>query len=66
VALATICSLLGVPGFKSFADSLVQVYGFVMGCSADFWWLQVLDLDLPAPLTSAASGCLTRNDRYAT
>lgn len=28
VALVTICSLLGVPGFKPFADLLVQFYGF--------------------------------------
>ncbi len=27
VALATICSLLGVPGFKPFTDLLVQFYG---------------------------------------
>jgi hypothetical protein len=28
VALATICALLGIPGFKPFADLLVQFYGF--------------------------------------
>jgi hypothetical protein len=28
VALATICALLGVPGFKPFTDLLVQFYGF--------------------------------------
>jgi hypothetical protein len=28
VALATICALLGVPGFKSFTDLLAQLYGF--------------------------------------
>ena len=28
VALATICALLGVPGFKSFTDLLAQFYGF--------------------------------------
>jgi len=28
VALATICALLGVPGFKPFTDLLAQFYGF--------------------------------------
>jgi len=28
VALATICSLLGVPGFRPFTDLLSQFYGF--------------------------------------
>jgi hypothetical protein len=28
VAIATICALLGVPGFKPFADLLAQFYGF--------------------------------------
>jgi hypothetical protein len=28
IALATICALLGAPGFKSFTDLLAQVYGF--------------------------------------
>ena len=28
VALATICSLLGVPGFRPFTDLLLQFYGF--------------------------------------
>ena len=28
VALATICALVGVPGFKPFTDLLVQFYGF--------------------------------------
>lgn len=28
VALATICALLGIPGFKPFTDLLVQFYGF--------------------------------------
>ena len=28
VALATICTLLGIPGFKPFTDLLVQFYGF--------------------------------------
>ena len=28
VALVTICALLDVPGFKPFADLLVQFYGF--------------------------------------
>ena len=42
VALATICSLLGVPGFKSLTDLLAQFYGFygysVSGTGA-FWGL---------------------------
>jgi hypothetical protein len=28
VAVATICALLGVPGFKPFTDLLTQFYGF--------------------------------------
>ena len=28
VALATVCSLLGVPGFRPFTDLLSQFYGF--------------------------------------
>jgi hypothetical protein len=28
VALTTICTLLGIPGFKPFTDLLVQFYGF--------------------------------------
>jgi hypothetical protein len=28
VALTTICSLLGVPGFRPFTDLLAQFYGF--------------------------------------
>ena len=28
VALATLCTLLGVPGFRPFTDLLVQFYGF--------------------------------------
>lgn len=28
VALATVCALLGVPGFKPFTDLLLQFYGF--------------------------------------
>jgi hypothetical protein len=28
VALATICTLLGIPGFKPFTDLLAQFYGF--------------------------------------
>ncbi len=28
IALATICALLGIPGFKPFTDLLEQFYGF--------------------------------------
>jgi hypothetical protein len=28
VALATICALLGIPGFKAFTDLLTHFYGF--------------------------------------
>ena len=28
IALATICALLGIPGFKPFTDLLAQFYGF--------------------------------------
>jgi hypothetical protein len=33
IALATICALLGVLGFKSFTDLLAQLYGFFYGYS---------------------------------
>ncbi len=29
VALTTICTLLGIPGFKPFTDLLAQFYGFL-------------------------------------
>ena len=44
VALATVCALLGIPGFKPFTDLLVQFYGFygyslsTMGIAIGAFW----------------------------
>jgi hypothetical protein len=44
VALATICALFGVPGFKPFTDLLVRLYGFygysvsTMGIAIGAFW----------------------------
>lgn len=44
VAVATICTLLGVPGFKPFTDLLAQFYGFygysvsIIGIAIGAFW----------------------------
>ncbi len=44
VALTTICTLLGIPGFKPFTDLLAQFYGFygysvsIIGIAIGAFW----------------------------